>query len=210
MSVPFFLRQRVCVIENTCWRGVTEQRALSRTPELIKCKVKLVVSIHFLHHQSGYLAGWEPLPPTDPSEVQSAARRAQLHWSTADTKACKCACSTPATACLVKQSRENQGFTTLPTLCGWDLAQLSSLAKTPSLHSMIQCSSMGSDSSLVAAMAMPKPISRTRPPTRDEKTTFNLMAKLLCNIHSKEKTIHGQNTLPHNLYWQSLHYTLIF
>lgn len=50
------------------------------------------------------------------------------------------------------------------TLCGWDLAQFSSLAKTPSLHSMIQCSSMGRDSILVAAIAMPKPISRTRPP----------------------------------------------
>lgn len=54
----------------------------------------------------------------------------------------------------------------LLTLWGWDLAQFSSLAKTPSLHSMIQCSSMGKDSILVAAMAMPKPISRTRPPTR--------------------------------------------
>lgn len=58
----------------------------------------------------------------------------------------------------------------LLTLCGWDLAQFSSLAKTPSLHSMIQCSAMGRDSSLVAAMAMPNPISRTRPPNKQHIT----------------------------------------
>lgn len=73
--------------------------------------------------------------------------------------------------CRSKQTADHQRFN-WPTLCGWDLAQFSSLAKTPSLHSMIQCSSMGKDSILVAAMAMPKPISRTRPPAARKLQQF--------------------------------------
>ncbi|CAI7991182.1 hypothetical protein GBAR_LOCUS645 [Geodia barretti] len=45
------------------------------------------------------------------------------------------------------------------------LAHSSSLAKTPSLHSTITCSwTAGNSCTLDAAMASPKPISRTRPP----------------------------------------------
>lgn len=55
------------------------------------------------------------------------------------------------------------------TLCGCRWAQSWSRWKTPSLHSMIQCSSMGASCSLEAAMAMPKPTSRTRPPEQTER-----------------------------------------
>lgn len=50
------------------------------------------------------------------------------------------------------------------TLCGCRWAQSWRRWKTLSLHSMIQCSSMGASCTLEAAIAMPKPTSRTRPP----------------------------------------------
>lgn len=74
-----------------------------------------------------------------------------------------------------------------PTLCGWDLAQFSSRAKTPSLHSIIQCSSMGKDSILVAAMAMPNPISRTRPPAARKMQQFD--GHLLCYNSRKRSAL---------------------
>lgn len=74
-------------------------------------------------------------------------------------------CSSSVSSNVDSKHKLTLALSCLVTLWGWHLAQFSSLAKTPSLHSMIQCSSMGKDSSLVAAMAMPKPISRTRPPT---------------------------------------------
>lgn len=40
--------------------------------------------------------------------------------------------------------------------------------EAPSLYSMIQCSSMGASCTFVAAMAMPKPTSSTRPPRQTE------------------------------------------
>lgn len=50
------------------------------------------------------------------------------------------------------------------TLWGCSLAHSSSRRNTPSLHSTIQCSWMSNSCTLVAAMAMPKPTSSTRPP----------------------------------------------
>lgn len=119
------------------------------------------------YHQSGCLAGWGRRSPKGPSEGRPAAT-----WTPTslicfyDSKL-----EVPSKHISDELIQTDNTGLGLPTLCGWDLAQFSSLAKTPSLHSMIQCSSMGKDSSLVAAMAMPKPISRTRPPTRQNEET---------------------------------------
>lgn len=126
------------------------------------------------YHQSGCLAGWERHPPKGPSVGRPAATQtpASLTCSYNSTITRTGKQSNISSINQTKQIMSISHAIGLPTLCGWRLAQFSSLAKTPSLHSMIQCSSMGKDSSLVAAMAMPKPISRTRPPTRQKCQQF--------------------------------------
>lgn len=124
------------------------------------------------YHRSGCLAGWERHPPKGPSVGRPAAtqRPASLTWS---YKPPPTITGKQRNISSINQTKQIMSISNiLPTLCGWCLAQFSSLAKTPSLHSMIQCSWMGKDSILVAAMAMPKPISRTRPPTRQKCQQF--------------------------------------
>lgn len=132
------------------------------------CEQTSVFFIFYIpHHQSDSLAGWEQPPPKGPSEGPPAARDASASSHTTKWAAVLFFVNSSDS----RHARFSMITVTfypslLLTLCGWDLAQFSRRAKTPSLHSMIQCSSMGKDSNLVAAMAIPKPISRTRPPLR--------------------------------------------
>lgn len=82
-----------------------------------------------------------------------------LHLSAAGPPASPGEGPGPRGAVLMGDERAEAG-----TLCGCRWAQSWRRWKTPSLHSMIQCSSMGASCTLEAAIAMPKPTSRTRPP----------------------------------------------
>lgn len=180
VSVPRLLWQGVSVVQDA-WeeghtRGITlRQSSLSRfdvgslmTLVSLCGPTALVVNVSWLfpsplksalfsYRQSGCRAGLEPHSPRGPS----VGRPVETDPIGVSNRELDC----PERR---RRGRKQTGRAPL-TLWGWDLAQFSSRAKTPSLHSMIQCSSMGKDSTLVAAMAMPKPISRTRPPKRPER-----------------------------------------
>lgn len=115
------------------------------------------------HHQSGRQVVKAPPPPTglsreQPWEGKGQERRLGVAWIPR------------IEPCLgLLPGRHPSG-----TLCGCRGAQSCRRRKTPSLHSMIQCSSMGACCTLEAAIAMPKPTSRTQPPRRTKPVTAAL------------------------------------
>lgn len=188
MSVPFLLWQRVRVVENTCWRGATRAEVTSSTSWVDKVE-KPQVSVPFLYHQSGCLAGWAPPPPTDPSEGRSAARRAQRRWHRG------------LQMCTQRLRLGNPGFPPLTDLMGLGLGP----GLQPGKDAIValddpvlfdgQCFQLGGGDGHAET--------DLQNPTAYERRRSNFQP----NRQGEDQE--RPNILPHGLYWQWLHSVIL-